>query len=290
MKSYKEFINESYFKQVEDLNNIIDPIREDIRDILVDFVGYDITFIPANMFDSSIGFELLIKRNGYYNDGSGPMPGNRSIDSISIDEDILDEFNRLIDFIKSEIGFYYTNSYHTYMKNGHTYTEKDLFSSTDQGGKKFVISISMFFGNKIAWLPSKVTNTPVKEGLDKFNYRQVDLDLREDIRDIFLELKDDGYEVKFKWEPLFSEDKISSYNYPFVTIFKQGLNGSYSGDGFKFSSSVLEEYMVRLGNMLGSEWKLYLDCTGSDGRHYLGKPGKVYSFMMYRILMVRKNI
>ena len=107
------------------------------------------------MFDSSIGFELLIKRKGYYNDGSGPMPGNRSIDPISIDEDILDEFNRLIDFIKSEIGFYYTNSYHTYMKNGHTYTEKDLFSSTDQqGGKKFVISISMFFGNKIAWLPS----------------------------------------------------------------------------------------------------------------------------------------
>ena len=147
MKSYKEFINESYFKQVDDLNNIIDPIREDIRDILVDFVGYDITFIPANMFDSSIGFELLIKRKGYYNDGSGPMPGNRSIDPISIDEDILDEFNRLIDFIKSEIGFDYVASYYHYNNSmGFSVDGKDIFKS---GGKKVVTSISMFFEQPI---------------------------------------------------------------------------------------------------------------------------------------------
>jgi hypothetical protein len=157
MKSYKRFINESYFKEVEDLNKIIDPIKDDIRDMLMDFVGYDIKFIPANMFDSSIGFELLIVRKGYTNDGAHLRPGYESIDPISIDEDILDEFRRLIDFIKLEIGFYYTNSHYNYkvLYQNHIYREKDLFSPPvhQQGGKKFVMSISMFFGNKItpAW-------------------------------------------------------------------------------------------------------------------------------------------
>jgi len=287
--------NESYFKQVEDLNKIIDPIRDDIRDILVDLVGYDIKFIPANMLDSSIGFELLIVRKGYYNDGSGPIPGNEGIDPVAIDEDILDEFGRLIHFIESEIGFYYTNSFYRYIliEKGIYHRGKDLFSSLldQQEGKKFIISISMFFGNKIAWLKPKEstkTDTPVKESLDKFNYRQVDLDLREDIRDIFLDLVDDEYEVKFKWEPIFSEDGISSGNYPFVSIFKQGLNASYDGDGFRFSSSVLEEYMFRLGDMMGGEWDLYLEWMANDGKYYLGKSGKVYNSMIYRILMVRK--
>ncbi len=165
MKSYKEFIGESYFKQVEDLNKIIDPIRDDIRDMLVDLVGYDIKFIPANMLNSSIGFELLIVREGYYNDGSGPRPGNEGIDPIAIDEDILDEFKRLIDFIKSEIGFYYTNSFYSYIliEKGIFHRDKDLFSSlVDQQGKKFIISISMFFGNKIAWLkPKESTKTEI---------------------------------------------------------------------------------------------------------------------------------
>lgn len=156
MKSYKDFINESYFKEVEDLNKIIDPIRDDIRDILVDFIRYDIKFIPANMLDSSIGFELLIVRKGYYNDGSGPRPGYESIDPILLDGDILDELKRLIHFIKSEIGFYYTNSSWSYIlgERGIFHRDKDLFSSLrdPQGGNKYVTSISMFFGNKI--LPS----------------------------------------------------------------------------------------------------------------------------------------
>ncbi len=155
MKSYKDFINESYFKEVEDLNKIIDPIRDDVRDILVDFTGYDIKFIPANMLDSSIGFELLIVRKGYYNDGSGPMPGYESVDPILLDSDILDELKRLIHFIKSEIGFYYTGSSWSYnLDQKRIYQDKDLFSSLrdPKGGNKYVTSISMFFGNKI--LPS----------------------------------------------------------------------------------------------------------------------------------------
>jgi len=301
MKSYKEFINESWEIHSDVLDNLIDPIRDDIKDMLVDLVGYDINFIPANMFpESSMGFKLLIKRKGYYNDGSGPMPGNAVIDPVAIDEDILDEFGRLIHFIESEIGFYYNNtiSYYNYIltEKGFCHWGKELFSSlTDQQeGKKFIVSISMFFGNKI-WLKRKEstkTDTPVKESLDKFNYREVDLDIRDDIKDIFLELKDDGYEVMFRWRPVFSEDKITSGNYPFVMVCKQGLSNSINlsyqrFDDFRFSSEILEEYMARLGNMFGSEWKLYLEWMGNDGKYYLGKSGKVYNSVVYRILMVR---
>ena len=166
MKSYKEFINESWEIHSDVLDNLIDPIRDDIKDMLVDLVGYDIKFIPANMFpDSSMGFQLLIKRKGYYNDGSGPMPGNEDIDPVAIDEDILDEFRRLIHFIESEIGFYYnTISYYNYIltEKGFCHRGKELFSSlTDQQeGKKFIVSISMFFGNKIPWTkPKESTKT-----------------------------------------------------------------------------------------------------------------------------------
>jgi len=145
MKSYKEFINEAYFKQVEDLNKLIGPISDDIADMLGDLVGYDINFIPANTFDSSIGFELLIKRKGYYNDGSGPKPGNENIDPILISDDILDELGRVCDFIKTEIGFHYTGSYYYYNNSmGFSVHGKDIFKS---GGEKVVISISMFFVN-----------------------------------------------------------------------------------------------------------------------------------------------
>jgi hypothetical protein len=166
MKSYKEFINESWEIHSDVLDNLIDPIRDDIKDMLVDLVGYDINFIPANMFpESSMGFKLLIKRKGYYNDGSYPMPGNEDIDPVAIDEDILDEFGRLIHFIESEIGFYYNNtiSYYNYIltEKGFCHRGRDLFSSlTDQQGKKFIVSISMFFGNKIPWTkPKKSTKT-----------------------------------------------------------------------------------------------------------------------------------
>jgi hypothetical protein len=145
MKSYKEFINESYFKQVEDLNKLIDPIRDDIVDMLVDFVGYNIKFIPANTFDSSISFELLINRKGYAHNLSYPLPGYKDIDPILISDDILDELVRVCDFIKTEIGFHYTGSYYYYNNSmGFSVHGKDIFKS---GGEKVVISISMFFGN-----------------------------------------------------------------------------------------------------------------------------------------------
>ena len=41
--------------------------------------------------------------------------------------------------------------------------------------------------------------------------RDIDLDLRDDITDIFLDLKDDGYDIKYYWIPEFL--KIFSKKY-----------------------------------------------------------------------------
>jgi hypothetical protein len=116
--------------------------------------------------------------------------------------------------------------------------------------------------------------------LKKVDYREVDLDIRDDIKDIFLDLLDDGYDVRFRWRPGFSEDKITSGNYPFVMI-DRSLK--------RFSSGILVEYMARLALILGDEYSVYLEVMSIDtGNYYLGKSSSVYNSISYRILMVRK--
>ena len=131
MKYLKKY-NESYEISRDDLDNLINPISDDIRDMLVDFVGYEIKFIPVNMLYSSVCFQLHIFRKNW------PLPGYESIAPILVDRDILDELWRVCDFIKSEIGFDYVSSYYHY----NNLREEDIFKS---GGKKVVTSISMFF-------------------------------------------------------------------------------------------------------------------------------------------------
>ena len=150
MKHLKKY-NESYEMDRDELDNLINPIGDDIRDMLVDFVGYEIKFIPVNMFDSSVCFQLHIFRKNW------PLPGYESIAPILADRDILDELRRVCDFIKSEIGFSYTHSHYYYNLPksdfrtwsrrlvrgvGSGFREEDIFKS---GGKKVVTDISMFF-------------------------------------------------------------------------------------------------------------------------------------------------
>jgi len=142
MKYLKKY-NESNEIDSNELDNLIDPIRDDIRDMLVDFVGYgyDINFIPVNMYSSSLSFQIHIFRKGW------PLAGYEDIDPILIDGDILDELVRVCDFIKLEIGFDYRGSYYHY--NGYmgfSVDGKDIFKSGDE---KFVTSISMFFEQPI---------------------------------------------------------------------------------------------------------------------------------------------
>ena len=141
MKSYKEFINESYEIDRDVLDNLIDPIRDDIADMLVDFVGYDIKFIPVNMYSPISAFQIHIFRKGW------PLPGYEDIDPILIDGDILDELHRVCDFIKSEIEFDYSGSFYHYDNSmGFSVRGKDIFKS---GGEKVITSLSMFFEQPI---------------------------------------------------------------------------------------------------------------------------------------------
>ncbi len=138
MKYLKKY-NESNEIDINDLDNLIDPIREDIKDILVDFVGYgyDINFIPVNMYSSSLSFQIHIFRKGW------PLAGYEDIDPILIDGDILDELVRVCDFIKLEIDFDYTASFYHYDNSmGFSVRGKDIFKS---GGEKVITSLSMFF-------------------------------------------------------------------------------------------------------------------------------------------------
>jgi hypothetical protein len=140
MKHLKKY-NESNEIDRDDLDNLIDPISDDIRDMLVDFVGYDIKFIPVNMWSSSLSFQIHIFRKGW------PLPGYEDIDPQLIDGDILDELRRVCDFIKSEIGFDYSGSYYHYNNSmGFSVQGKDIFKS---GGEKVVTSISIFFEQPI---------------------------------------------------------------------------------------------------------------------------------------------
>lgn len=125
------------------------------------------------------------------------------------------------------------------------------------------------------------------DSLSKVRYRQIGVDIRDDIKDIFLDLEDDGYDVRFRWEPLFSEDKISSGNYPFVMVSK---NNRLSVTGLTmFSSDLLYDYIPRLESLLDGEYSVYLEVMKMDGSgYYLGKSGKVYNSIVYRILMVRQ--
>ena len=149
MKSYKEFINESYEIDRDELDNLIDPIRDDIRDMLVDFVGYgyDIKFIPVNMYSPISAFQIHIVRKGWPLTSYITGPSYEDIDPILIDGDILDELRRVCDFIKLEIGFDYSGSYYHYDNSmGFSVNGKDIFKS---GGEKVVTSISLFFEQPI---------------------------------------------------------------------------------------------------------------------------------------------
>jgi hypothetical protein len=150
MKHLKKY-NESNEISRDELDNLIDPIRDDISDMLVDFVGYEIKFNPVNMLNSSVCFQLHIFRKGW------PLAGYEDIAPILVDRDILDDLRRVCDFIKSEIGFDYVDSYYYYnLPKSDTrkwskrlvrgsesgWREEDIFKS---GRKKLVTSVSMFF-------------------------------------------------------------------------------------------------------------------------------------------------
>jgi len=86
--------------------------------------------------------------------------------------------------------------------------------------------------------------------VSKITYRQIDVEQQDDISDIFLDLKDEGYDILYNWYPSFSDNLVTAGNCPSILICKEGLkdsvrmNDNFDINNFNFSIDVLEEYII----------------------------------------------
>lgn len=130
MKYLKKY-NES---NLESGSKIVSPIRLEIEDILIEFKGsgYDIRFVHYDTIYSKDNFQLQILPKGY--------PDSRDIGPTLIDTDILDDLERVCNFIKLEIGFNYSHSYY-FINHDYKNINRDIFTSEG----KLVTMIQMFF-------------------------------------------------------------------------------------------------------------------------------------------------
>jgi hypothetical protein len=128
MKYLKRF-NESK----SEIDKLIDPVRSEIEDILIEFKsGYDLRFQYFAFFRS---FQLEIIPKGY------PLT-HSDIEPILIDSDILGDLMAVCKFIKSELSFNYMNSYYYESKDiRYNYPLDDVFKSSG----KLVTVIQMYF-------------------------------------------------------------------------------------------------------------------------------------------------
>jgi len=127
-----------YLKRYNESNldsggNIVDPIRLEIEDILVEFkTNYDIKFVHYETSYSEDNFQLQILPKGY--------PDSGNVEPILIDSDILGDLSRVCSFIKNEIDFKYSHSYY-FINHDYKNINRDIFSSEG----KLVTMIQMFF-------------------------------------------------------------------------------------------------------------------------------------------------
>jgi hypothetical protein len=67
-------------------------------------------------------------------------PNHEGIDPVLIDDDILDDFKRLVDFIKAEVGFSYSHSLY-FIDNNYNSVKSDIFESSG----RLVSMIELYF-------------------------------------------------------------------------------------------------------------------------------------------------
>ena len=195
MKYLKRF-NESNI--IESGANIVSSIRSEIEDILVEFrFGYDIRFVRYDTPHSKNNFQLQILPKGYPD----------SNDAILIDEDILDDLQRVCSFIELEIGFKYSHSYY-YAENRDDPSGKQLYGNDIfYSSGRLVSIIQMFFTG-----PNNLNESANDAGLvriyGKENLEECD-SLMLDIKDLSYDLKDLGFEVKIDYSPstMFERDR-----------------------------------------------------------------------------------
>lgn len=167
----------------------------------------------------------------------------------------------------------------------------------------FFIKVNILGKNR-HWSTNEVTasrieievNRPLKEAfrLDVREERTIPENLREDIEDIFLELRDDGYKLYYNWVPVLSGNEISSDNYPFISISKFTFNDENVEvlSNFKLDDNI-KGYISRLESIVSDDYELVI-------KYYNNFNSKWYNFnidlyniaklsSIYRIVMVPKG-
>lgn len=152
MKHIKKF-NESYDSDISKTGSILmDPIIDDIKDMLVDFTNdYDIKFLlssPTRFHNhygekphSILQMKILPKGYSFFGYTKDAYP-------ILVDEDTLNNFKKVINFIESEIGFKYTHSYY-YEDHNDTPSSANIKNDILKSDGKLVTVIHIFFKNDI---------------------------------------------------------------------------------------------------------------------------------------------
>lgn len=125
------------FNESEDIKNILEPIRSEIEDRLIEFrFGYDIKLLFNSSEDKNFQLYIVPKDLIWFNTGVN------TTEPLLIDNDILNDFKGVIEYIKKEIGFNYTHSYY-FMDHKYDKIYNDIFTSLG----KSVTMIQMFFNN-----------------------------------------------------------------------------------------------------------------------------------------------
>ena len=173
MKYLKRF-NESK----SEIDKLIDPVRSEIEDILIEFKsGYDLRFQYYSFFGS---FQLEIIPKGY------PLT-HSDIEPVLIDSDILGDLMAVCKLIKSELSFNYMNSQYYESKDiRYNYPLDDVFKSSG----KLVTVIQMYF--KRADNLNESFDMSSRYGSDIID--QCD-SLMLDIKDLSYDLQDLGFDI-----------------------------------------------------------------------------------------------
>jgi len=134
MKYLKNF-NESISSEdniVKLGNDLMSDYIEDIRDFLPDFnrYSYDIRFL---LIGSGTKLIMQIIPKGY-------PDSHRNIESVLIDDDILDDFKGVTNYIYSEVEFIYTHSYY-FIDHDYNHIKSDIFDSEG----KYVTMLQIYF-------------------------------------------------------------------------------------------------------------------------------------------------
>ena len=134
LKSFNESKGGGRFEPAGDSlklgSELMSDYIDDIRDFLPNFKKYDIRFL---LISSGTKLAMQIIPRGY-------PDTHRSVESVYIDSDILEDFNRLNYYINLEFGFVYTHSFY-FIDHDYNSINSDIFRSEG----KYVSMLQVYY-------------------------------------------------------------------------------------------------------------------------------------------------